>query len=589
MNRKVISGDGSSKLLPIVAIGASAGGLKAMKEFLENLPDRTGMAYIFIQHLDPTHDSSLTPILQRSTKMNVTEVEDMVKIEANHLFIIPPDKSMTIADGVLKLSDRAPRPVKHSPIDYFFLSLAENKKDTAVGIVLSGAASDGAVGLKAIKVAGGLTFAQDESAEFQSMPRAAIAEGAVDAILSPKAMAKELERLSKQSGLVHALIKDEVETNLDDDDFEDQQRYNTENISPVLQLIKTGVGVDFTHYKENTIRRRIIRRMILNKFEKLTEYQEHLKKNPDEVSLLYKDLLINVTHFFRDAETVDYLKKNVLPELVKTKSKGSPLRIWIAACSTGEEAYSLAILLLEVLGDEAAKVPIQIFASDLSEHAIAKARVGVYTVGDVMQVSAKRLQRFFVKVDGHYRIVKQIRDLCVFTPHNVFKDPPFSRMDLISCCNLLIYLDTFLQKKILTNFHYALNKDGFLVVGKSETTASCGTLFTHLNKKAKVYQKRNDVNSKASFDLGYIAPDAKKAEQTISKKIEVIEQINQNNLNKVIDTLLLTEYIPPAVIITYDMDIVQFRGSTGMFLEPSPGKASLSLFKMARVGLAIEI
>lgn len=582
-----------SKPFPIVAIGASAGGLASVTKLLENLPDDTGMAFIYIQHLDPDRDSMLTEILQRATKMKVQQAENLMPIEANNFFIIPPNKDMCLVDGVLKLTPRAAKPAKHLPIDKFFLSLAKKQKEGAIGIVLSGTASDGAKGLKAIKEAGGLTYAQDDSAQFNSMPQAAIAEGSVDQILSPAELAKELERLGKLSYILSKGMENELIRQPEEEDKErsdDTAHFSkTEDINTILRLLKTGVGVDFLHYKKNTIQRRIIRRMVLNKLDDLKDYSELLKKNGKEVKHLYNDLLINVTHFFRDSEASDYLNDELLPKLLQDRTPAKPLRMWVPACSTGEEAYSLAMLALEVLGENAINANIQIFATDLSEAAINKARTGIYTIADVANVSDKRLNRFFTKVDGSYRIVKAIRDVCVFATHNVFKDPPFSRVDLISCCNLLIYLDNVLQKKVFANFHYSLVKNGYLILGKSETNGSSAQLFTQADKKAKIYIKRSDVASRAMFDLNYNISAMESAEAKPIQKKEVKEVSPDPNLEKKIDEVLLSQYTPPAVVVTHDFEIVQFRGSTGLYFEASSGKASLSLLKWARTGLAFEL
>ncbi|MGI8635785.1 MAG: CheR family methyltransferase, partial [Segetibacter sp.] len=576
---------------PVVAIGASAGGLEAVTELMQNLPIDTGMAFVYIQHLDRSHESALVPILRRATLMNVFEVQDGTSIQPNHLFIIPPNTDMTLDGGVFKLSERAKAPIKHSPVDLFFISLAEKRREGSIGIVLSGTASDGSLGLKAIKEAGGITFAQDESALFQSMPKTAIGEGIVDAIMSPGEMAQELARLSQNSTMLLSLIQPD---GLDEGDMEADEgsaEIESGELKKILRLVRTVTGVDFTHYKQNTIKRRIIRRMLLHKLNDLPGYVDYLKQHNQEVNLLYKDLLINVTHFFRDREATDYLKKELLPELLKNRSSNDPLRIWVPACATGEEAYSLAIMLSEIMGGGAYK-PFQIFATDLSETAIAKARLGLYTTTDVMQLSKKRLDLFFTMVDGHFRINKSIRDFCVFAPHNILKDPPFSRVDLISCCNLLIYLDTVLQRKVLGNFHYALNRKGYLILGKSETIGSSTNLFSQADRKAKIYIKKAEAPSAAIFDLNYHPDEITErmlpklpAKQPI-KELTVTESLS---IESVVDGILLAQYVPPGVVVNFGLDIVQFRGATGLFLEPSPGKASLNLLKMVRNGLELEL
>ncbi|HRI60864.1 MAG TPA: CheR family methyltransferase [Saprospiraceae bacterium] len=565
--------------MPIVGIGASAGGLEAVSKLLGNLSPDTGMAFIYIQHLDPTHESMLAEILSKTTTMPVTEAQHLVDIEPNHVYVIPPNKDMEIIEGVLTLIARKPKPALHMPIDQFFISLAERQKENAIGVVLSGSASDGTAGLKAIKIAGGITIAQDETARFQSMPRSAIAEGVVDMVLPPDEIAGELKRLSEQSLILKDVIRDGQEGEITDHD---------ENLKSIIQLIKKSIGVDFSHYKMNTIKRRIVRRMLLYKLDTLHNYLQYLKEHTAEVNILHNDLLINVTSFFRDPDSMEFLKKTVLQRILKSKPQNDPIRIWVPACSTGEEAYSLAMVIMEILGDNAAHNTIQIFATDLSEAAISKARLGFYARNEMVNVPAQQLQRFFTKIDGGYRIAKSIRDLCVFAPHNIFKDPPFSRLDLISCCNLLIYLDTVLQKKILATFHYALNAGGYLILGKSESVSSSPQLFTQLEKKYKIYTRKNNAASQAIFEM------SKRLSETAPSKIAGTRQVTHkenrtDGLEKAVDDILLNQYIPACVVVNQELEILQFRGSVGLFLEPSPGKASLNLLKMARPGMAFEL
>jgi two-component system, chemotaxis family, CheB/CheR fusion protein len=569
-----------SKPFPIVAIGASAGGLEAVTELLRHLPSTTGMAYIYIQHLDPHFESKLSEILQRETQMRVQEATDMVTVEPDHVYILPPNKELDMVDSTLTLNPRKDKAM-HMPVDHFFSSLAEKHQDAAIGIVLSGSANDGTLGLKAIKTAGGITFAQDETAHFQGMPKSAIAEGVVDMILPPRGIAMELDRLSKKAEMIAQVMHGSVETMINDDD---------EDLAAILQLLKKGTGVDFVHYKMKTIKRRIVRRMLLYKLESLKEYVQYLKQHPTEINVLYQDLLINVTSFFRDPETLEYLKKTMIPKILKNKSAHDPVRIWVPACSTGEEAYSLAMIFMEVLTDRAANIPIQIFATDLSELTIAKARLGLYTKNEVANVSPRRLQRFFTKIDGSYRIVKSIRDLFVFAPHNAFKDPPFSKIDLISCCNLMIYLDTILQKKILATFHYALNPEGMLVLGKSETIGTSTQLFFQPDKKFKVYTRKKEAAARALFEMNYRHPDMERQEGQFGVR-KIPPKVNDHgvDLEKMVDNILLDKYVPASVVVNHDLEILQFRGSTGLYLEPSPGKASLNLLKMARPGLAFEL
>lgn len=565
---------------PVVAIGASAGGIGAMNELLGSLPADTGMCFIYIQHLDPDHESKLSEIFTRSTKMPVREVTDKMLIEPEHVYIIPPNKDLTIENGSLQLSTRPKRPERHLPINSFFSSLAENYKEKAIGVLLSGNPPDGTLGLKAIKSAGGITFAQDASAQFNGMPKNAIAENAVDLVLSPKRIAEELVKLSIEQERYETSVAGLSEETISNSD---------EHLVSIFRQIHGLTGVDFSQYKSNTIKRRIIRRMIIQKIESLQEYALYLKHHTNEVNQLYQDLLINVTSFFRDPEAMDCLRKNIIPKIIRFKTPSEPIRIWVPACSTGQEAYSLAIILMEVLGERAASTNVQIFATDLSELAINKARLGIYSKDELSEIPQRRLDRFFTKIDGSYRIIKSIRDLCVYATHNVLKDPPFSRLDIISCSNLLIYLEPVLQKKLMATFHYALNSMGYLVLGKSETIGSSGNLFSQVDKKNKIFLKKKDTAAKALFELNY--PSDSRKEEGFGKKVFIAtkNKSGELDLDQMVDQTLLKKYTPACVVVNHDLDIIQFRGSTGLFLEPAPGRASLNLLKMARPGLGFEL
>jgi two-component system CheB/CheR fusion protein len=567
-----------TKSFPIVAIGASAGGQEAMVELLKSLPAKTGMGFVYIQHQDPKHKSKLVEIFSRVTNLPVEVVKQSTAIRKDKLYIIPSEKDIVIAKGAFELVSRKPKPSMHMPVDQFFLSLAANHNKGAIGVLLSGSAHDGSIGLRAIKTAGGLTFAQDDSALFKSMPKSAIAEGSVDMILSPKEIAEELARIGKNNKLIGQAMDGDPASAIDE-----------ENLNAIIQLLKKATGVDFKHYKMNMIKRRIIRRMLLYQLETLKDYTKYLRQHSHEINVLYQDLLINVTSFFRDLDSLEYLKKAVLPKIISNAKPDQPVRIWVPACSTGEEAYSLAIMIMELLNNKTNQPAVQIFATDLSELAIAKARLGVYAKTELMEVSPKRLQQYFTKIDGSYRIIKTIRDLCVFAPHNVFKDPPFSRMDLISCCNLMIYLDVVLQKKILGTFHYALKRNGYLVLGKSETIVTSAQLFSQLEKKFKVYLKKGDRSERAKFELGVRVPD-RDASEGVRKLTAGAKHFGDNNtLDKTVNGVLLEKYVPASVVVNQDLDILQFRGSTGLFIEPLPGKASLNLLKMAKSGLSFEL
>jgi len=567
-----------NKPVPIVAIGGSAGGQQAVSELLTHLPGDTGLAYVYIQHLSPDYDSKLDFILSAKTAMPVLEGAHLMPVQPDHLYVTPPGKTMEVVDGVLILSPLKPKPEPNMSVDQFFISLAERQKDGAIGIVLSGMASDGTLGLKAIKVAGGITIAQDETAGFHSMPQSAIAEGVVDMVLSPKEIAQELLRFSNHAD-VFKLTTETDESGPDQSDVQD--------LNKILLYVKSATGVDFIHYKKTTIRRRIIRRMLLYKLETLADYINYLKKNPAEAGILYNDLLINVTGFFRDPLAMEHLEKQVLPRIIEAKASSEPVRIWVAGCSTGQEAYSLAILILEVLGDKAASTPVQIFATDLSDTAIARARLGVYSGSEITDVSPVRLERFFSKTDDSFRVSKPVRDLCVFAPHNLLSDPPFSRMDLISCRNLLIYLDDELQKKVFATFHYALRMDGYLFLGKSESVGSSPTYFTQLEKAQKVFVRKNNTQTKIPLDMAFKSNTPTPQQKTTT--VKNTDLVSVNDIDKLVDNLLLSRYVPASVVIDQDLEIIQFRGSTAPFLQHSSGKASLNLTKMAQPQLVFEL
>ncbi|RYZ28911.1 MAG: PAS domain S-box protein [Chitinophagaceae bacterium] len=571
-------GEGKKRsYFPVVAIGASAGGIEALTDFLKHLPADTGISFIYIQHLSPEHESNLAQVLSRSSEIPVLEAKEGIKLKPNHLYIIPPNRSMTLSGDVLRLSLRPVRPKTHSPINEFFISLADAHKERAIGVLLSGNPPDGTLGLKAIKSAGGITFAQDSSAQFSGMAKNAIAEEAVDFVLSPHRIAEEVTKLASHQDKYQAVLQELNEETIPDRD---------ENLANILRHVHRLTGVDFSHYKLSTIKRRIVRRMIIHKIDTLGDYVRFLRQHINEGQQLYQDLLINVTNFFREGDYYEYLKKSLLPKMLAAKAPSEPIRIWVAACSTGQEAYSLAMILVEVLGESAAGNTVQIFATDLSENAINKARLGIYSKDEVADIPPRRLNKFFTKIDGSYRIIRSIRDLCVFATHNVLKDPPFSKVDMVSCCNLLIYLEPVLQKKVMGTFHYALCNTGYLMLGKSETIGNAGSLFSQVDKKYKIYAKKKDAAAKAIFELTFPNTESIRG---FKPAIVPKTKTEEYGMDKVIDDLLLKKYTPPCVVVNQDLEISQFRGSTGLFLEPTPGKASLNLLKMARPGLAFEL
>jgi len=569
--------------IPIVGIGASAGGLEALTELLKQLPPDTGPAFVIIQHLDPNHASNLSSLLARVTKMPVSQVTEGMPVKANHVYVVPPNSFMRAQDGILKLEPRQEIRGINMPIDHFFRSLAQNHGSRAIGMILSGTGSDGALGLEEIKDSGGITFVQDEkTAKFSGMPHSAIATGAADFILPVEGIAEELVRLSR-----HPYVASPSPIN---EEEKPQSPTSTppDPLNLIFRLLRMTTGVDFSYYRNNTIQRRITRRMTLRRMERLEEYASHLKNHPDELKALYHDLLIKVTGFFRDPGTYEALKQTVIPGLLKNHPAGKPIRIWVPGCASGEEVYSIAICFIECLGGKAADTPIRIFATDVDEEALQKARGGFYIENISLDVSPERLRRFFSRVDLNYRVNNSIREMCTFARHDLCKDPPFSNLDLVSCRNLMIYFDPLMQKRILPIFHYALNPEGFLTLGTSETIGIFSDLFTLLDKKQKIYsRKAGSEPASANFAAGaYRAEETKKA-GAAERRDEPLRR--ETDAYKEADQILMSDYAPSGVLVNEQMDILQFRGETGRYLTPAPGKARLNLLNMAREGLLVEI
>jgi two-component system, chemotaxis family, CheB/CheR fusion protein len=560
-------------IFPVVGIGASAGGLDSFERLLKHLPTNTGMAFVVVQHLDPTHESQLPQILTRATKMPVIEAREGMRVEADKIYVIPPDKDMFIREQVLHLEPRRTSEAPHMPVDIFFRSLAADHKNKAVGVILSGTATDGTVGLKAIKTEGGITFAQDSaSAKYSGMPRSAIAAGAVDLVLPPEEIARHLSRLGDHPYIQSARVEGR------------SPKIEQENpISQLFRLLKKSFGVDFAGYKFSTIERRIKRRMALQGAVNFDDYLQRVRKNPGELRALFQDMFIGVTEFFRDPGLFSALVRSVYPAILKNRSADSPIRIWVPGCSTGEEVYSIAISLLEYAGTRADNIPIQIFGTDVNEEAIKKARVGQYGNHITANVSVARLRRFFIKTDSGFQVSKKVRDVCVFAKHDVVQDPPFTRLDLLSCRNLLIYLDGGSQRKLIPILHYSLKPSGFLILGSAETmVGSFNELFSLRDRKHKIYAKKV-VSHRFHFELPVErAPEALHAE-TDAKPFLLRSDFDLQK--EAADRLILNHYGPAAVLVNRNMDILHFRGHTGLYLEPASGVASLNLLKMAREGL----
>ena len=564
----------------VVAIGASAGGLEAVSILLKNLPSNTGMAFIYAQHLNPDHKSLLASILSKITKMKVQEIDNMEKMAPNNVYIMPPNKEIAVVDGHIRLLPRPKKLGTNLSIDVLFSSLAETHKSNVIGVVLSGYAHDGMIGLKTIKAAGGITFAQDETAQASSMPNSAIAAGAVDYILPPEEIAIELVRLSQNNFI--------LKNNNEKQNVSEIILKNTNfDLNTIFELLLKQTGVDFSHYKMATIKRRISHKMQHYGIKTVEEYVKLLLEKNNEIEILYKDLLINVTSFFREKQTFQYLKTVLLPKLLKSKKADETLRIWVPACSTGQEAYSIAMIISD-LQDTDNKTPVQIFATDLSEDAIRQARIGEYSQNDLKTISKKYVDLYFTKVGENYRIVKELRDMCVFAPHNILRDPPFSRMDFVSCCNLLIYFDSAAQKKVFSSLHFALNDSGYLMLGKAESIGITSQLFTSMNNKYKIYSRKNNMGIGKLLEL---TPRFTRVNMSNKKAIPSSKSTSLNpvGIEDVIDSVLLTNYMPACAVVNKDMEILQFRGPVSAYLEHASGKATLNILKMARPEFAFEL
>jgi len=583
-NHPLDSSSGDSSPLPdrksdllIAAVGASAGGIEAFTELISNLATDTGMAFVLVQHLDPEHHSMLTELLSKKTAMHVKEVTNGMTVEPNHVYVIPPNATMSISNHTLQLAPRGEGRGLHMSIDHIMRALAEGQGNHAIGVLLSGSGTDGTAGLGEIQAHGGVTFAQDEqSAKYDSMPGSAVAAGCVDYVLPPKAIARELTRIARHPYLVR------------DQGPELAPAENT-GLNLVFNLLRKSTGVDFTHYRQTTIVRRIRRRMVVHKIEKIDEYFKYLQSNPAEIKALYQDMLINVTSFFRNPKVFEVLKAKVFPAIMKNRAAEGSLRVWTPGCASGEETYSVAIALLEAVGDKAPETHIQFFGTDISESSIAKARSGLYPENIQGDVSPERLRRFFTKGEGDYRISKTIRDMCIFAQHNVLNDPPFSQMDLVCCRNLLIYLEPVLQNRVIAMFHYATRPDGYLLLGTSEGVGTATNLFSAEDRTYKIFLKKSTgVRQPATFSCS--TPGERHgygAFRVPSKQPDT--SWSYLEAQKEFDRRLLSQYSPATVFINEDLEIIHTRGNVDRYLKLAPGRASLSILKMARERLLLDL
>ena len=562
---------GREDSFPIVGIGASAGGLEALEQFLGHVPADSGMAYVVIQHLDPTRQGMLPELLGRATGMKVAQAKDGMKVAPDHVYVIPPNKDISILRDVLRLLDPLETRGLRLPIDFFFRALADDRRERAVGVILSGMGSDGTLGLKAIKEKGGLVLAQDPaSAKFDGMPRSAIDTGQVDIVAPAEILPARLIAAQRHPAWVRAPLEDASQSALD----------------KIAILLRARTGHDFSLYKKSTVYRRVERRMGIHQIDKIANYVRFLRENPGEVDLLFKELLIGVTHFFRDKEAWAYLRDRTLPALLAENPNSRPLRAWVPACSTGEEAYSLAIVFREVLErvQPKSRVTLQVFATDLDQDAIAKARQGFYPANIAADVAPERLERFFLPEQAGYRVSKEIRDMVIFAPQNILSDPPFTKLDLLSCRNLLIYLDAELQKKLLPLFHYSLNPGGILFLGSAETIGSFTDLFATMDGKHRFYRRIGAPLGVAEveFPTRYFPVLSVPAEADTSPHAMA-------NLQVSADQLILQQFAPAAVLVNDKGDIVYINGRTGKYLEPAAGKANWNIHAMAREGLRHEL
>jgi two-component system CheB/CheR fusion protein len=563
-----------SKSFPVIAIGASAGGLEAFEGFFSHMPSDSNIAFVVIQHLDPTHKSIMGSLLAKHTKMKVLEAEDGMGVHPNCIYLNPPNKKMLIINRTLQLVELDKPHAANLPIDYFFRSLSEDQAEKAICIILSGTGTDGTLGAKAIKGAGGMIMVQEENqAKYNGMPRSAIDTGLIDYILPVEKMPEELIKYIR-----HPYIVADEMVGITKQQF---QNY----LQKIFILIRSQTGHDFSNYKQNTIRRRIERRMAVHQIKNIADYVRYIKQTPGEVEILFKDLLITVTNFFRDPEAFDVLKDGAIPELLAEVPADSSLRCWVPGCATGEEAYSIAMLLVEALQENENHIKIQVFATDIDEDAIEFARLGVYPDSIAADVSAERLKRFYIKDDNSYKIKKQIRDMVVFATQNLIKDPPFSKLHIISCRNLLIYMDQVLQKKILPLFHYTLNQNGILFLGSSESIGEFSDLFIPVDNKWKIFKRQGDLFKR---DVYYhtipfhdqVVPHPKSDAQKVIREIDI---------RGLVQKVILEDYSPPCVLINEKYEILYFSGDTDKYLMPPVGEPNFNILEMAREDIRYKI
>jgi chemotaxis methyl-accepting protein methylase/Skp family chaperone for outer membrane proteins len=560
---------------PIVGIGASAGGLEALVQFLEHVTKNSGLAYVIVQHLDPTQKGMMPELLQRATKLKVMQVKDRTKVEPNCVYVIPPNSDMSVLHGVLHLMAPAEMRGLRLPIDFFFRSLAEDQREHSVGIILSGMGSDGTLGLRAIKEKAGIVLVQDPvTAKFDAMPRSVIDAGLADIVASAEELPGKIIAYRRH---LPQLAKPELH-------LEEKVQSALENI---VILLRAHSGHDFTLYRRSTLYRRVERRMGIHQVGRISGYVRYLQENPQELGILFKELLIGVTNFFRDKTAWEQMANKALPLLLKDRPAGSTLRAWVAGCSTGEEAYSLAMIFKETLKHlkSAENITLQIYATDLDKDAIDKARLGFFPENIVADVSPTRLTRFFIKEEGGYRVNKEIRSMVVFAPQNLIMDPPFTKLDILSCRNLLIYLTPELQKKLFPLFHYSLNPKGVLFLGSAESIGNFTHLFTALALKERIFLRNETAMQSSHLDF----PAVYVPSPTSRQESQAPARVPAPSLQSLADQMLQQRYAPPAVLVNEHGDILYISGKTGKFLEPAAGKANWNVIAMTHDGLRVEL
>lgn len=563
-----------------VGLGASAGGLDAFEKFLSNIPEKSGMAFIIVQHMDPTHKSGLVNILSRFTKLKVQEVTDGVEVLPDNIYIIPPNKEMGMLEGKLQLMEPIEPHGLRMPINYFFSTLAQDQEERSVGVILSGFGSDGSIGIKAIKANGGITIAQDPTtAGSDGMPNSAISTGHVDIVLPPEEMPEKIQSYKNSS---NKIIKKILST----EDITEQA------LMKIFILIRNRTGHDFSQYKKSTIYRRVGRRMNIHQLDDMSQYLRYLQENPNEIDLLFKEFLINVTHFFRDPEAFDSFKQGVHKYIVDEKSDLDTLRIWVPGCSSGEEVYSIAIIIQELLEETNKHLEVQIFGTDLDINSVKTARAATYSDIISKDITPERLSKFFYKRENLYVIKNNVRDTVVFANHNVLKDPPFTNLDILSCRNLLIYLETDAQEKVLSKFNYSLKKDGILFLGPSENIGDFIDAFSVVDKKWKIYKSIKSGTSRFEFVKTYPFPFDKHSSMYANSQGD-LKKIKSGkdglNITDIAEKNLIDLFAPPSAIINNSGEILYIHGSLGKYLELTSGKARMNILEMAKEKIKLSL